>query len=327
MDPRKFVESRRDRWLKLSESLDQMEGRGWRRLSAAQLREVGVLYRYVAADLSRLRTIAPRSSWVERLNQLVLRAHSKVYQSPRATWKERLTNLYEGPPRAVQKHQHSVYAAGLLLMIGTMIGGLLTLGDPFFADFMMGSEFANNVREGRYWIEELFSVIPHGVAASYVLTNNLGVCLLTYATGISGIFPTFVMVMNGMSFGAVLALTAQNGLFSRTIGFVSGHGVIELSAVVVAGGAGFAIFEGWLSPRTGSRAQGVAQGAIDGAWMLMAAFVGLLIAGPIEGFLSPLEQIPVLVRVLLGCVVGAVFWVWLLMAGRRQANPAADTET
>ncbi|MDH3590524.1 MAG: stage II sporulation protein M, partial [Planctomycetota bacterium] len=114
-----------------------------------------------------------------------------------------------------------------------------------------------------------------------------------------------------------------NGLFERTIGFVTGHGVIELSAIVVAGAAGFTVFDGWLHPEEGTRLQGLQRGARDGLWMLLAAFVGLWIAGPIEGFVSPVEEIPVLLRVTLGLAVGFAYWTWLLVVGRETPTESA----
>ena len=161
--------------------------------------------------------------------------------------------------------------------------------------------------------------------ASFIATNNIQVTFLAFAGGVTfGLGTVWVMINNGLQIGAIAALASVNGLGSELLAFVSPHGGIELSVIFIAGGAGLRL--GWALLRPGllPRLQALAA-AGQVAIRLMAGCVPLLlIAGTIEGLLSP-SGLPEYVRMLIGLGILLLFYAWLLLVGREPVRGASAT--
>jgi uncharacterized membrane protein SpoIIM required for sporulation len=155
------------------------------------------------------------------------------------------------------------------------------------------------------------------------MTNNIQVAFAAFAGGIlAGTLTVFVLVQNGLFFGSILAATQQAGLAPDLLTFVVGHGVIELSVIFLAGGAGLRMASALLNPGDLSRKDALRIRGAQAVRMVLGCIPMLVIAGCLEAFLSPTHA-PWGVKVAVGLAGGGALWGYLLFAGRTPA-PAAQ---
>jgi uncharacterized membrane protein SpoIIM required for sporulation len=315
-DTRDFVERCRGAWERLEELLGQVRAGGLASLSPDELRELGLLHRQISADLATARTYHADSRVVGYLNQLALRSHNAVYRAPKERTLTTLLGFVRSIPPTVRRRKGTVAASALIFFVGVLIGAIGTAIDESVADLAVGAGISEGVREGEYWLDDITEALPEGALSGFILTNNLWVSLNIFALGVTGVLAGLGLLRNGAMVGSVLVLCGQYGFLSRFVPFVAGHGVIELSAVLLAGAGGFCLFDGWLHPGERTRLQGLRRGARDGLRVAAAAIPALLVAGPVEGLISTAEAIPGFLRISLGIALGLAFWSWLLLSGR-----------
>ena len=156
------------------------------------------------------------------------------------------------------------------------------------------------------------------------MRNNIQVSFLAFGVGIlGGVFTLWVLALNGLILGGITGLTASYGLGFDLWTFVIGHGVVELSVIMMAGGAGLSL--GWAVLRPGmQRRRDALTHAARRALPLIAGAVPLLvIAGLIEGFISPADHIPVMVKWAVGIGSGILLYLYLLLSGRGKDSGAS----
>jgi uncharacterized membrane protein SpoIIM required for sporulation len=154
------------------------------------------------------------------------------------------------------------------------------------------------------------------------MTNNIRVSFLAFAGGVLlGLLTVYVLIVNGLQIGGILGLCAQFGLADELLTFVVGHGVIELSVIFVAGGSGLQL--GWALLRPGPyRRRDALVRAGRRAVRLVAGCVPLLIiAGLIEGFISP-SALPATLKANVGLISGVLLYTYWLKAGKSERQAA-----
>jgi uncharacterized membrane protein SpoIIM required for sporulation len=157
-------------------------------------------------------------------------------------------------------------------------------------------------------------------ASATIMSNNIRVAVMAFGGGISlGLFTIYALAMNGLILGGVMGLAAHYGMGTTLLEFVVGHGVIELSVIFIAGGAGLQLGWALLNPGPYSRRDALALAARRAFLLVLAAVPLLIIAGIIEGFLSPSEA-PLAVHVLVGVSSGVLLYLYLGLAGRAQTE-------
>ncbi len=138
---------------------------------------------------------------------------------------------------------------------------------------------------GRGYAEAPSPYLPF--MASAIITNNVQVAFGAFALGITaGIGTVLVLVFNGLFFGAVLGLFANYHLAGWILTFVAGHGVLELTAIFIAGGAGLLVGRALVAPGDLARRDALVVHGRLAIRLVGAAACLLILAGLIEGFLS-----------------------------------------
>jgi uncharacterized membrane protein SpoIIM required for sporulation len=161
------------------------------------------------------------------------------------------------------------------------------------------------------------------LAASGIMTNNLAVCFATFALGITaGIGTIRLMVTNGMLIGVIGAATWQAGMALQLWSFVAAHGVLELPAIFISGGAGLEIARGMLFPGLLPRRESLALAGGRAARLMIGIMPILIVAGVIEGFVSP-SGIAAPLKFLLAAVLFAGLTTYLWLAGSTSRPEAA----
>ena len=165
-----------------------------------------------------------------------------------------------------------------------------------------------------HWWERLNEA--NQVGASEIMTNNIKVTIYTFAFGaMFGVGTLFFLAYNGMSIGSVLALTYRAGFGNDLVTFMVGHGVIELSCIFIAGGAGLLIGSALIMPGDLSRADALTTRGKDAIRLMMGVAVLLVLAGTIEGFISPAPIDP-RIKFSIAAITGIALYSYLLLAGR-----------
>jgi uncharacterized membrane protein SpoIIM required for sporulation len=161
-------------------------------------------------------------------------------------------------------------------------------------------------------------------AASFIATNNIRVAILAFASGVlAGVLTIWIMLTNGLILGGITGLTAHHDIGFELWSFVIGHGVVELSVIIIAGGTGLLL--GWsiLQPGMLKRSDALVEAAKKAVVLIVGCIPLLLIAGFIEGFISPSPEIPWPVKWGIGLASGLLLHSYLLLAGKEDPETRA----
>jgi uncharacterized membrane protein SpoIIM required for sporulation len=312
-----FVTTRRPRWQRLEQLAARSRRGGGRRLSASELEELGALYRQAASDLAIARRDFPRDRSTRYLESLVARVHQAVYQQPTRGWASLWEWLSVGYPRAFREAWRYTLISFLFFIVPFLITLFGTLVEPRLGRVILPpGDFVQQVEEGQTWLDIESADRP--LVASSIATNNIQVTFIAFAGGaIFGLGTVFVLVNNGLQIGAVAGLASSYGLGDEIWSFVAGHGWIELTVIFIAGGCGLRIGYALLRPGLLTRRVALSEAA-NKAMRLMAGCVPLLlIAGLIEGFISP-SSLHWSIRLAIGFGAWLLFMIYVLTAGRGQ---------
>lgn len=319
MNLQSFIQSRQPNWVRLNDLLNRIQSVRIGKLKRAELKEFGQLYRTVSSDLACAQTHFPQSNVTRSLNELVARCHHHVYQARKFTWRSFLDFYASELPRIFRRNLgYFAVSTGLFLVMG-MIGWLATIANEEVARVVLQQEIIDHIHQGKMWTKSFFDVVPSSVASSFIFTNNISVSFLAFALGITfGVGTAYILLMNGLMLGCVFGLCSQYGMLPDLLGFVTAHGVVEISIILIAGAAGLMLGTAVLSPGDHSRRDALAIRGGEGARLALGCAPFLVLVGLVEGFISPSPVIPAGLKIVLGLGLGAAFYVWLLAAGRTQ---------
>lgn len=324
MQSDQFYQSRQADWQSLTRLLDRAQA-GVTRLSADDVQQLGRLYRAATSDLAIAQRDFPNQRVTLYLNQLVARAHAVLYRGEPLAWRRLWRFVTSGFPRAYRQTFPYTLVAMALFIVPALMAGLSTALQPASAQWMLPPELARNVRlieKRELWLD----IPPHerpGMSST-VMQNNIRVAFLAFGGGmLAGLLTVWVMIFNGLILGGLTGLTIHYGIGFELWTFVIGHGVIELSVIMMAGGSGLML--GWaiLQPGLRRRRDALAQAARRALKLVIGCVPLLVIAGTIEGLLSPAENVHWLVKWVVGIGSGLVLYAYLLLAGRHPSPVGA----
>ena len=312
----RFHSTRGARWAEL-ESLVREAGGKPERLGPDRVRRIGRLYRATAADLALARRRFPGDPVVARLERLTVAARQAVY----AERQRRLSpTRFFGTDywRRVHERPRLLLLAAALLIVPGLLGGLWATEDPGAAIGLVPEDFLPTVESPGG--DRGLSGEEKGAFSSAVFTNNIQVSLLALAAGIAvGLGTVFVLIHNGLVLGVVFGLTIENGQGAPLVEQVASHGILELSCIVVAAAAGLRLGESILRPGRRKRTDALVDEARGAVETVLGTAPWLVLAGFVEGFVSP-EGIGVAAALVVGGAIAAVYWALVFTRGRPPAS-------
>jgi uncharacterized membrane protein SpoIIM required for sporulation len=323
MQSDQFYQSRQSDWQSLTNLLDRAQG-GVTRLSADDIQQMGRLYRAATSDLAIAQRDFPSQRVTLYLNQLVARAHAVLYRGEPLAWRRLVRFVTGGFARAYRETFPYTLAAMALFILPALIAGLSTALQPASAQWMLPPDFqrlTDMIEEGELWTN--IDVEERPYASAFIMRNNIQVAFLAFGGGmLAGLLTVWVMIFNGLILGGITGLTIHYGIGFELWTFVIGHGVIELSVIMMAGGSGLML--GWaiLHPGLLRRRDALALAARRALKLVIGCVPLLVLAGTIEGFLSPAENVPWQMKWSIGIGSGLALYAYLLFAGRN--TPARD---
>ena len=320
-----FIRRGRPRWQKLEEMLGFIEAKGPRKTDRPFLRELSSLYRATTGDLAYAQTHYRGTTLLLFLHQLVARAHNQIYRAHRFSPSEASRFVFNDIPVAVRAHLQAVAWSAIIFLLGIALGLSAVQFDERAPSIVLPTNVLNSIYSGHMWTGSIFSVVPAAVASTFLFTSNISVALLAFAGGLSfGLITTWILFQNGFMLGVSIKLCADYGLLGALFNFIAGHGVLEISAIVLAGAGGFVVANALLNPGSYSRGDALARQGPAAVRMAIACVPALVTSGCIEAFISP-STYPVWFKTTVGLTLGISFWLYLLLTGKgRDASPLAS---
>ncbi|MEM7087971.1 MAG: stage II sporulation protein M [Pseudomonadota bacterium] len=321
----RFRQEREDDWRRLSDLVDKAETQGLHHMSFQEARDLADLYRQATTSLSIAREISLDRGLLDYLEALTSRAYLSVYAPQQRLGGIVRRFLTTGGPRAMRASWRSVLLGFLCMIAGALTGFAFYAENPEWFYVFMPSELAGN-RGPDASAEYLRSVIYGeesgsglGAFATFLFSHNTRIAIFAFGLGAFLCAPTILLIFyNGLILGVFYALHIQRGLGWDLFGWLSIHGVTELSAICIASAGGLklglaVLFPGQLTRRSALRAAGH-----DAVKLAIIAALMLMIAALLEGFGRQLVQDRT-TRIAIGWGVGALWLSWFVLGGRQRS--------
>ncbi len=321
MHPEEFYKSRKADWEQLNQVLIASE-KNIKGLSPQQVETLGRLYRAATSDLALAQRDFPRHQITQYLNRIVGRAHAVVYQGEALAFNRLLDFVLRGFPRLFRETMVFTVLAALFLFVPAFVAGFSIAANPQNATWLLSEsaqQLIPTVQNKELWINMPVNERPY--ISSFIMTHNIQVSFLAFGSGVSGgLLTVWILVSNGLDLGGLLGLTSHYGIGSDLANFVIGHGVIELSVICMAGGSGLMLGWAMIHPGLQRRRDALTLAATKAVRLLLGAVPMLVIAGTIEGLISPSETIPWQVKWTIGITSGILLYSYLLLAGHEKKD-------
>ena len=317
----RFINEGKSAWQRLEDLLTLLDRSSLRRLHREEVRELGRIYRRTASDLAIARAESRDPRLVNYLNSLVIRAHGRIYRADPAEGRRRVRDFFARDfPSTFRRTWRYTALAFAVCMLFAVLSFLGTQHDPEFSELAGVPVQARErilERKPRWWNE---ANKENQIAAAQIATNNIQVTFNAFASGaLFGVGTLFYMAFNGASIGAILALTFRAGYGHELLTFMVGHGVIELTCIFIAGGAGLLFGTALLFPGDIPRFDNLRLRGREAAYLIVGCIPLLAVAATIEGFISP-AAIPPAMKFTIAAVTGVALYSYLLLAGRDEGG-------
>jgi uncharacterized membrane protein SpoIIM required for sporulation len=264
--------------------------------------EISRMYIHLTEDLAYAKGKFPRADFTGYLNKLALQAHNLVYRNKPERKNRLITFWKEEVPLLMATSQKPMLYSFLMLMSGVLLGWLSAANDETFVRLIMSDAYVDMT------IRNIENGDPTGVYASMdqlsmffmITANNIRVAFVAFIAGIAtSFFVGFVLFRNGVMLGAFHYLFYQYGLFDSTVLTIWLHGTIEITSIVIAGGAGLILGNGLLFPGTYTRLHSISQAARKGLKIVIGLVPYFIIAGFIESFITRYGDMHLVLKLLI----------------------------
>jgi uncharacterized membrane protein SpoIIM required for sporulation len=307
----RFLHDRTREWNEL-EDLVSRSGTGANKLSATDAIQLGTLYRRAASDLAIARQQFAGTPGELRLQNLVARAYAVVYG--RVEREDTIRSFFS---RTVWVRIHEnlrlIQLAALVTALGTLAGVLWALNEPSAASGILPGLHVSAHNHGGFYGAPIDA---RGGLAVEIFSNNIVVSTMAMLGGFSfGIFTTYLLAYNGLLLGVLGALEWRVGGFSSFVRLVVPHGLLELSCIALAGGAGYAISRALIDPGRRTRLEALSQLTPLLGISTLGYMAFLVVAGVTEGFITP-WYLPTVAALAVGFLLAGSFWTLVWRRGR-----------
>lgn len=315
-----FVSRGTERWERLGVLLSRADRGGVRRLAPNEVAELGLLYRRATSDLAYAQGRRFDPQLVGYINRLVVRGHAYVYGGALQSGRARLLAFFTTTfPGEFRRSWVPIVLCALLFTFTTVVSYALVRHDPGAAYALVPGEIPKvekSLHDSNFAVQR--SDAPE--MSALIITNNIRVAIVAFAGGMTlGALTVYSIYFNGLDLGSIGALFANAGFGYDFIATVAPHGVIELTAIQVAGGGGLLLAAGVLVPGRLRRSVALVRNARRAGVLMLGVCAMLVVAGTIEGFFSPL-RLSAEIRLAFGGVTAIGLIAYFGLAGRAKVR-------
>ena len=313
----RFVSARKARWDRLESLIGRIDQRGVRALSVDDVDELSFDYRAVTSDLAMAEGRGYDRAIVAYLNGLGARAHAYVYLgTSRSGWSGVWEFVVRTFPREVRRSWTVIGVCVALTVASAIVAYAAVSAEPANAYALLPPaeipHVARSLHDSNFGFDRAFAPL----ASSQIITNNIRVAAIAFAGGMTaGVLTLWIILQNGLMLGGVGALFAHANFGLDFWATIAPHGVLELTAIQIAGGAGLLLAGAIVAPGRARRVDALVRNARRAATLIVGTAGMLVVAGTIEGFVSPQRLSPA-VRIGIGLLTGIALSAYLAFAGR-----------
>ena len=308
MDLDALTSARREEWARLDALSRQ------RHLTGAEIDELVERYRAASADLADLKTSAGRTTQGDYLSTVLARARLKLTGAPENVMRQIPRFFVLQLPAALYRVRWTTLVIALAFIATGAVVAFWVSGDPALVASLGPQLQLELYAEEQF--TDYYSENPAAVFAGTVWTNNAWIAAQCVLFGITGIWPLMVLVQNAVGVGTAAAIMLAFDRGDVFLLFILPHGLLELTAIFVAGAAGLHIFWAWVAPGRRSRGEALAAAGRSLATIAIGLVIALAVSGLIEGFVTA-QPWPWPIKIGIGALALALFLVYMLVVGRR----------
>lgn len=311
MDYSRFLRLRSRIWEEFEKRLDAAR-RDVDKLSYRELDELAFQYRQILHDYALASARFPGTGAARKLSRLSLEGtHWLQWDRP-----DRLPGpiyfITQAFPLTFRRElPHFLLALGLFA-VAALLGVTLSVVQPGIGTALLGPQAIAGLERGKLWTDSLTTTVPPSFSSSFIATNNMSVAITGWAGGaLFGLGSLYVVLLNGFMLGAVFGITWHYSIAHRLFEFVSAHGPLEITLILVTAGAGLGIGRALVEATDRSRSEAVPAAARSALVILLGCLPWFLILGLVESFVSPSPALGPSFKLTLGAALEALF---LMMA-------------
>ena len=302
-----FINQNKIKWVEVEKNLTNKD------VSPTQTSK---LFVQVTDDLSYARTFYKNRSVKIYLNEIAKFLFNDINKTKNNYFKSFIQFWKTDLPIVMYLSRRSMLISLIVFVSCFILGVVTSIYDPAFCKSILSSSYIDmtneNIAKGDPMAvykssSELETFLP-------IFVNNIKVDFITFFSGIfMAIGSLFIMVVNGVMVGVFQYFFIEKGLFWESFLAIWTHGTLEISAIILSGGAGLTLGKGLLFPGTHSRFQALKVSGMNGLKIIMGVAPITLIAAFIEGFLTRHTNIPDVIRflfILLSLAFVVIYFFW-----------------
>lgn len=285
MKETKFIEQNKEKWSRFEKVYTS---------SHKDPEELSKLYLDITEDLGYAQTFYNRRTVRVYLNQLAQKVFSGVHKQGGESWRKILEVISISVPLEMYRSRKTILFAFISFLAYVAIGVVTTYFNPDFPRIVMGDAYVDmtidNIARGNpLAVYESQSQLSMFI---YITTNNLKVALLTFFAGFFATIGTHILLFsNGVMLGSFQYFFQTKGLLVTSFLGIWIHGAFEISAIVLAGGAGITAGNGWLFPKSYTRMQSLKISTVRGLKIMLSLIPFIVMAGFLESYVTRNYQI------------------------------------
>lgn len=308
MDLDAYVAAHHAQWARL----EQLVGK--HRLTGAEADELLDLYQRTSTHLSVVRSASPDPSVVTFLSTLLSRARLSASGRHTSTWGDLARFFTRTFPGALYRLRWWWVTTALVNVVVAVLVAAWTIAHPEVYTSVLTPEEINAYVGTDF--QHYYSEFAHHEFATMVWVNNAWVSAQAIGMGVLGLPVLVVLYQNVANIGVAAALMISHGRTGLFFGLILPHGLLELTAVFIAGAVGLRLFWSWVEPGPRTRLQSFAAEGRTAMGISLGLIAVLLVSGLIEGFVTP-SDLPTAVRIGIGVVVETAFLMYVFVLGQR----------
>ncbi|MEI2665292.1 stage II sporulation protein M [Rossellomorea sp. LJF3] len=307
MKVKQFVKQHRDDWKALEDLLGTLRKR--KNMTGTTIDRFNRLYQKAAQNLSYSQTYFPEEEVTDYLNGLVSKSHNLFYKDQITSGKQ-IRHFFSTTFIGLLLDQWKfVVLAMVLFTVGALGAFLSVVNDPLHLYSILPAEMSQGVDPGNLGKSD--GEVNSSIMSAAIMTNNIKVAFLAFAGGVTfGLLTMYMLVYNGIIVGALAAVFWHQGMSYEFWAYIVPHGMIELTAIFIAGGAGLLMGYKLFVPGRFTRGYQLKEQAKRSVQLLLGTIPLFVIAGIIEGFITPAAiSLPAKYMVALLTVAGLILYV------------------